>query len=46
MNPHCKIGRITPTEQGLRCPKFMEWLFHRPLKWPEDWMMGRFMRVD
>jgi len=46
MNTHCKIGRITPTERGLRCPEFMEWMFNRPLKWPDDWTMGRFMRIN
>lgn len=46
MNPHCKIGRIKPTERGLRCPEFMRYLFERPLKWPDSWMMGRFMRID
>lgn len=44
--PHCRIGRIKPTEQGLRCKTFMEWLYLRPLKWPTDWTMGRFMRID
>lgn len=46
MNPHCKIGRVTPTEQGLRCPEFMRWMFERPYAWPDSWMMGRFMRID
>lgn len=45
MNTHCRIGRVTPTERGLRCKTFMEWLYLRPLKWPTDWTMGRFMSV-
>lgn len=44
-NQHCRIGRIKPTEQGLRCPQFMRWLYLRPLRWADDWMMGRFMGV-
>ena len=45
MNPHCRIGRVTPTEQGLRCPKFMEWMFNRPLAPARDWITTRFMEV-
>lgn len=44
--PHCRIGRVTPTEQGLRCREFMLWLFNRPIKSPPDWTMTRFMRVE
>ncbi len=46
MNPHCRIGRITPTEQGLRCQQFMAFLFERPLRPSNDWTMTRFMRVE
>jgi hypothetical protein len=46
MNTHCRIGRITPTERGLRCREFMAWLFNRPLQSPSDWTMSRFMRVE
>jgi len=46
MTTHCRIGRITPTEAGLRCREFMNWLFERPLKTPTDWTMNRFMRIE
>jgi hypothetical protein len=46
MTTHCRIGRITPTEAGLRCPKFMAFLFERPLKASPDWITQRFMRIE
>ena len=46
MNTHCRIGRITPTERGLRCPHFMAFLFQRPLRPSSDWITQRFMRVE
>jgi hypothetical protein len=45
MSTHCRIGRITPTEAGLRCPEFMAFLFQRPLRPPNDWTMNRFTEV-
>jgi len=44
--PHCRIGRITPNEIGLRCPEFMAFLFERPLRASPDWTMNRFMRIE